>query len=372
MKIAHVVTYVSPDGAFGGPVRVALGQAEALAARGHEVTVYAAAPPELARRVARDGYVLHTFPGRRIAPGAGFAMMSSPQLTRALKRDLSSVDAAHVHFARDLVTIPAALAIRSAGVRYVLQPHGMIDASDRLMAKPLDLLATRSLLRDADSVLVLTEKEAADIAEIEPRASSRPIANGVKVTDLPPYSGRADTVLFLARLHPRKRPVAFVEMAEILATEFPDTRFVLVGPDEGEGPAVLNAIASSSTRAGQIEWRGAVSPDETHGLLADARVYVLPAVGEVFPMSILESLQAGTPVVTTDSLGIADACRRYGAADITDGSPAQLAAAVRRILSDSETGMRFRAGGTAYLRKELDIAAVADDLESVYERGRGA
>ena len=38
MKIAHVVTYISPDGAFGGLVRVALGQAEALAERGHDVT----------------------------------------------------------------------------------------------------------------------------------------------------------------------------------------------------------------------------------------------------------------------------------------------------------------------------------------------
>lgn len=371
MRIAHVVTYISPDGAFGGPVRVALGQAEELAARGHDVTVYAASPPESAGIVERDGYVIRTFPGKRVVPAGGFAMMSSPHLTKALRHDLPAIDAAHVHFARDLVAIPAARAIRSACVPYVLQPHGMVDRSDKLLAKPLDALATRSLLRDANAVLVLTDQEAADIGEIEPRASIRRIANGMKVEELPPYSGRSNTVLFLARLHQRKRPVAFVQMADLLAAELPDTRFVLVGPDEGEGAAVTEAIASSSART-RIEWRGAVSPDETQSLLADARVYVLPAVDEVFPMSILESLQAGTPVVTTDSLGIADACRRFGAAEVTDGSLEQLAGAVRRVVSDAGAAEQLRAGGTAYLREELDIAAVADDLESVYARGQRA
>lgn len=368
MRIAHVVTYISPDGAFGGPVRVALGQAAELAARGHHVTVYAAAPPELAGTTLRDGFTLRTFPSRRLAPGGGFAMMSSPALTRALKRDLPSMDAAHVHLARDLVTIPAARAVRGAGVRYVLQPHGMIDASSRLLAKPLDAFATRSLLRDAGSVMVLTDQEASDIAEIEPLASCQPIVNGMKVRELPPYEGREDTVLFLARLHPRKRPVAFVEMAERVAAEHPQTRFVLVGPDEGEGAAVTAAISASAFRD-RIEWRGAASPDETEELLARARAYVLPAVNEVFPMTILESLQAGTPVITTDSLGIADACLKHGAAEITDGSPDALAAAVSRVLASDELASALRAGGLDYLRSELEISTVADELEIAYQGG---
>ncbi|GAA2582797.1 glycosyltransferase [Microbacterium binotii] len=368
MRIAHVVTYISPDGAFGGPVRVALGQAAELASRGHHVTVYAAAPPHLAGTTERDGFTIRTFPSRRVAPGGGFAMMSSPALTRALKRDLPSVDAAHVHLARDLVTIPAALAVRAGNVPYVLQPHGMIDASSRLLSKPLDALATRSLLRDAGTVMVLTDQEASDIAGIEPLASCQPIVNGMKVGELPPYEGREDTVLFLARLHPRKRPVAFVEMAQRVAAEHPNTRFVLVGPDEGEGPAVSAAI-SASGYSDRIVWRGSVSPDETEQLLARARAYVLPSVNEVFPMTILESLQAGTPVITTDSLGIADACLRYGAAEITDGTPNALAGAVTRVLSSPAVVSRLRAGGLDYLRSELDIRTVADELETAYKGG---
>lgn len=377
MRIAHVVTYISPDGAFGGPVRVALGQAEALAARGHDVTVYAASPPELAGTVERDGYLLRTFPGKRILPALGFASMHSPGLTRALRRDLAGVDAAHVHLARDLVTIPAALAIRAAAVPFVAQTHGMIDKSKRALAKMLDALATRSLLRDAESVLVLTLQEEADINGIEPHASVQRIANGVKLLAIPTYENRPQTVLFLARLHPRKRPLAFVEMAQQLMQERPDLRAILVGPDEGEAEAVVRAI-NNSPNCDRIEWLGAIPPDQTYAYMANARAYVLPAEGEVFPMSILEAFQAGTPVITTSSLGIAEACERYGAAVITDGTPRALASAVREVLDSVHVASRLRQGGIDYMTSELDINVIARELEALYRKadraspGRGA
>lgn len=365
MRIAHVVTYVSPDGAFGGPVRVALGQAEALAARGHDVTVYAAAPRDLAGVTVQDGYTLKTFPARRVAPVGGWAALSAPALTRALRADAAAFDVAHIHLARDLVTLPAARQVRRAGVRYVVQPHGMIDASDNPLVNPLDALVTKPLLRDAAVVLTLTDREATDIAQIQPGARTSKIINGIRIDEMKPYEGRDKIVLYLARLAPRKRPVAFVEMAEQLRDTLPDTRFVLAGPDEGEGRAVREAIAKADM-GDRLEWIGAVSPDETDQLLTSARAYVLPAFNEVFPMSILESLRVGTPVVTTNSLGIASDCQRYGAAVITDGSPAQLAASVARILTSAGEVDCLRAGGLDFLREELDIAHVAKSLESLY------
>ena len=365
MKVAHVVTYISPDGAFGGPVRVALGQAEALAERGHDVTVYAAAPPELAGTSFHDGYTLKTFPARRIAPVGGFASMAAPRMMKALTADADSFDVAHIHLARDLVTIPAARQFRKARVPYVVQPHGMIDASDNPLAKPLDAFATKSLLRDARAVLTLTDREVEDITGIEPAARTAPISNGIRIGGLVPYESRDDLVLFLARLHPRKRPLAFIEMARALKETLPTMRFVLAGPDEGEGEAVSAAIADAEMGS-RLEWIGAVSPDQTDALLASARVYVLPSFGEVFPMTILESLRVGTPVVTTDSLGIARDCERYGAAVITDGSPEQLSQSVSNIVAVKGEATRLRAGGINLLREKLDVESVAVYLESTY------
>lgn len=365
MKIAHVVTYISPDGAFGGPVRVALGQAEALAERGHDVTVYAAAPPELAGTSFQNGYTLRTFPAQRIAPAGGFAAMAAPRLRKALKWDAASFDVAHIHLARDLVTIPAARRFRKERVPYFVQPHGMIDASDNPLAKPLDTLATKALLRDAKAVLTLTDREVDDITGIEPAARTTPISNGIRIGELMPYEGREDTVLFLARLHSRKRPLAFIEMARLLEERLPATRFVLAGPDEGEGDAVRAAIADAGM-GDRLKWIGAVPPDQTESLLGSVRAYVLPSFGEVFPMTILESLRVGTPVITTDSLGIAAECKRFGSAHVTDGSPGELASSVASVLTSHEVAGRLRAGGELFLRERLDIARVATILEALY------
>ena len=42
MRILQVVTLLSPDGAYGGPARVALNQSAELVSRGHDVTVVGA------------------------------------------------------------------------------------------------------------------------------------------------------------------------------------------------------------------------------------------------------------------------------------------------------------------------------------------
>ncbi len=315
--------------AFGGPTRVAFGQAKALAERGHDVTVFAGSPPSEAGETLRDGFRIRTFPIQRVAPFGGFATLRPRGMHAALTAQANELDVAHVHLARDLATLPAALALRKLGVPYVTQTHGMIDRSDKRLAAILDRLATGRCARRRPRVGYCSpQRKRRNL----PTSHSGPYARGAKrrgTAGDDSLDQRNDTVLFLARLHERKRPIAFVEMAKRLADDLPHTQFLLIGPDEGEGAAVARAISTSGL-GDRLRWAGALSPDETASAMQSARVYVLPAVNEVFPMTILESFVAGTPVVTTSSLGIAPECERFGAALITDGTTEQLAAAVLR------------------------------------------
>ncbi|MDQ1204476.1 glycosyltransferase involved in cell wall biosynthesis [Microbacterium sp. SORGH_AS 862] len=373
MRILHVVTYISSDGAFGGPVRVARSQAAELARRGHQVTVVSAAPPAETTDIMVDGYRLRTFPGALISQRFGFAGMRSAALNRFLQAEIGRSDLVHIHLARDLITLPAALAAKRASVPYVLQPHGMVDASDRLLAGPVDLVATRPALRHAAMVLALTSEEATDLKSVCAAAQVHQIKNGLSrgeavdavsgsPSDTKSMAGR---VLFLARLHSRKRPVAFVQMATLLHARGRDYEYIIAGPDEGEGETVALAISRSPAR---IRWIGPVDPNGTDELMKSAEVYVLPSVGEVFPMSILEAFRARTPVVATTSLGIAEKCAEYRAAALTDGSPQELADAVDLIIQDSNHRDELRAGAQAYFEAELGIEAVVDELVEHYSR----
>ena len=363
MRILQVVTLISDDGAYGGPVRVAFNQAAALRARGHEVTVAGGWRGDGTAPVPTDEADPVLFPVRTLVPAAGFAGLAAPGLVRWVRRRLGGVDVVHVHLARDLVTLPVARAVLGAGAPLVVQPHGMIDPSGNPLARPLDALLTRPVLRGAGRVLHLTGRERADLVDVAgDTLRLEAVRNGV-----PEPAGRAarapdaaPEVLFLARLHPRKRPEAFVEMAQRLGAGGVQARFTMVGPAEGD------ATTPASRAAAGVTWEGALVPAQAAARIAAASVYVLPSVDEPYPMSVLEALSVGVPVVITESNGLAPLVRRTGCGIVVDTSVDSLVEAVRGLLADpvARSAMGERASRVA--RAELGMAAVVEQLEAVY------
>ncbi|MFB2580913.1 glycosyltransferase [Herbiconiux sp. P15] len=367
MRILHVVTLVTPDGAYGGPVRVALNQLAELARRGHEVELVAGhrgfdgePPTEL------QGVPVRLFPVRSIVPRTGFAGLSSPGLQAYLKSRLTSLDVVQVHMARDLITLPAAAAAARSDAALVLQPHGMIDESSNPLAAVIDSVYTRRLLKAADRILPLTPIEATSLDHVaRAELPMTPITNGVSVPEpAAPAVGPVD-VLFLARLHPRKRAPMFVEMARRLLAEGHEARFSLVGPDEGDGPSVTRLIDEHGLQQ-HVSWEGALSPDDTLERMRRASVYVLPSVGEIVSMSILEAMSLGLPVVITSSNGLAETVEATNSGIVVDETVESLTEATGRLISNAQ--LRDEMGGNARqaITDSFSIGAVAAQLESIY------
>lgn len=364
MRILSIVTLVTPTGDYGGPLRVAVNQARALRERGHDVTVVAAhqgfpgSPPSVLGTVPA-----RLFRARRVAPRTGFAGLSAPGMLRHLATALPGYDVVHVHLARDLITLPAALLAAARGVPYVLQCHGMVDASGSLLARLGDPLLTRPALSRAARVLYLTPTEQQDLAAALGRTDSlQHLPNGV-----PPAARTADAttpeVLYLARLTARKRPGLVVEVADALRSEFPATRYRLVGPDEGEGAAVQAAVGRSSA---DVVWEGPLDPDHTLDRMSRAGIFVLPSVDEPYPMSVLEAMSVGLPVVVTDTCGLAPLVARTGAGIVVDATLDSLVEAVRSLLADPQAAQQMGRTGQEVARRELGMETIAQTLESVY------
>lgn len=243
MRILQVVALLSPDGDYGGPARVALNQSAELINRGHDVTVAAAARGYRVPPTELDGVPLRLFAGRTWIPGTGFAGIVAPGLISWFHRTWASFDVVHIHFSRELVILPIAAAARRRGVRYVLQTHGMVVPSRHPLAPMLDAIWTRKLLRDAETVFYLTPQEREGLGAVAgPQLRLVQLGNGVPLYPSAMESQGPPEVLFVARMHARKRPIAFVEVARALLDTGIDARFTLIGPDEGEGPALRAAI----------------------------------------------------------------------------------------------------------------------------------
>ncbi len=365
MRILSVVTLISPQGEYGGPVRVALNQARELIELGHSVTVCAAARGFDAPPTEMSGVPLRLFPARQVLPGSGFAGLAAPSMWRWVAQHAKEFDVCHIHAARDLVTLPAAAIARARKVPFVLQTHGMIDRSTKLLAVPLDVVLTRPVLRGAGRILHLTPVERQGLIEVG--GADLPLVelpNGV------PWAGEQERpasseVLYLARLAERKRPALFAQVAEALSVEFPDVRFTLVGPDEGEGDTVRRTIAASAA-GDRLSWEGPIPPEETLARMRRATVYVLPSVDEPYPMSVLEAMSIGLPVVITDSCGLAGIVERADAGAVVDSSPESLQDAVRDLLADPDEAQRKGLRGRAFVRDELAMSTIAGTLAELY------
>jgi hypothetical protein len=160
------VTLVSPDGAFGGPIRVALNQAAELRRRGHDVHLAAGWRGEGSPPSALDGIPAKLFPAFRLIRPMGFSGMVSPGLALWVLRNIGDYDIVHVHAGRDLIsTTSMALAWVRRG-RYVTQTHGMVQPDERLRAKIMDAAAVRGLLRAAGTRFVLTKHEEDGLVQV--------------------------------------------------------------------------------------------------------------------------------------------------------------------------------------------------------------
>lgn len=358
---------MTPENAFGGPVTVALNQAQELMRRGHHVEIlggcsgYPSDPPSTIR-----GVPVRLFPVRRVLPGSGFSGISSFRLLREIRRAARAFDVVHVHLARDLITLPSAAIAQARGVAVIAQTHGMIDPSTRWLSKPLDALLTRRVLRRAKSVLYLTPEELNGLRDVQRGKSinARPLVNGVAVPDAV-AAPTSNEVLFCGRLHARKRPTLFAESAAELIAEGLDATFRLVGTDEGEGARVREVIAKVD-RYGALIWDGPVPGDQVLEHMTNALFMVLPSVDEPYPMAVIEALALGLPVIVTDSCGLAPIIEKGGCGVVIDRSRASLTEAMRLLITDVALREQMTERARDVAQQDFSIGAVVDTLENIY------
>jgi glycosyltransferase involved in cell wall biosynthesis len=307
------------------------------------------------------------FPARRLLP-AGFSGLIAPGLGLYLRRHYSEYDAFHFQLARDLITLPAALFLSRKSANFVVQPHGMIQPDKRWKARLFDLVAVRRVLGSASAVIAYKNVDDEALQEVaRGDATIRFLENGVSLDPLQIRKSPASAeVLFMARLHPRKRVLAFAEMARILKDRGVPASYVVIGPDEGD-LAELTEYIKSNGMSDDITYEGSVSYDKVRDRLRVASVYVLPSVNEPFPVTVLESMAVGTPAVITDSCGLAIYFERDSAGEVNDGTPEAMAASVHRLLTDMDYYELTAQNARQTILDSFSIRAVVSTLLNYYK-----
>jgi glycosyltransferase involved in cell wall biosynthesis len=380
VRVLHVVTLHTPTNDFGGPTRVALNLARGLRGKGVDARIATLGdgftgplPTEL------EGVPSFVHQARHVLPAFEVSGITSPGLLARARRMVKGADVVHVHLMRDLITLPFALIALEAGVPLVVQTHGMIDPTEKVFAKAVDLLGMKRVLRRADAILHLTAMERDGVQAVVPGTPLRTfhrLVNGVELQDRrPPYTGeRPPTILYLARVQKRKRPEDFVAAMPAVLAVHPEARFVLAGPDTGALTGPMRQMAAELGVAHALETPGPLGHEDVLRRLREADVYVLPSVVEPFAVSLLEAMSVGVPVVAAATGGLSPDIEAAGAGVITASRPDAdngplVASAVLELL-DPATHAAASTAAWSLIRDRFSIDAVVSELLSLYESVR--
>jgi len=274
----------------------------------------------------------------------------------------------HVHaasrwsFWRKSVYMAVALA---AGWPVVFHLHG--GGFARFLARdsgPAARRAVRFFLDRAAAIVVLSERWAAWMHRVTSNPRIVVIPNSVALP--PPVSTPREPalVVFAGRCQEAKGLYDLLDAIALLAPRMPHLRLECAG--EGELHAALRRARALGI-ADRVTLRGWVTPRERDELLARATVFVLPSHAEALPMSMLEAMAAGCPVVASAVGGVPDVLRHgENGVLVPPKAPRVLAEALAAVLADPALAARMGREARATIAERYTIDRAVERLEQVY------
>jgi glycosyltransferase involved in cell wall biosynthesis len=389
LRILHVAYIYPPElKVADGITNVVFNVTKELARRGHQVSVYTSDMLDLhgnnslrANHLVING--VDVYYSRSVWRSKTFIV--TPSMISLLSKNIGNFDIIHIHDARSFQGISTYLFAKAKNVPYVFQPHGsylssmpISDLPTKRIAKiVLDKFVSGKIVQNASKIIALSQAETREYVDVG--ISQEKIAIIPNGTDLSEYAdlpskgvfrkkfGIDDEklVLYLGRIHRIKGVDILVRAFANIVEKLDDAKLVVAGPDDGylgELKALIRALKIEN----KVLISGPLYGKDKLEAYIDADVYVLPSRYETFPMSVLESMACGTPIILTENCGIAEYFRDKTGLVVKTDSPSHLQEALLEMLMNREKQKVFRENCKTVMQK-FNISKTVPKLEKIYE-----
>lgn len=388
MKILQVANSFKYAWSSGGVARVAYDISLALTKRGHKVTVFTtdkgleeSSCLKTNDPISLDGMQVYYFRNlsRRLAR-KGFAMPFYSLY--AARRRLAEFDVIHIHELTRMINVVIYYYAKKYDIPYVFQAHGSIPRSKsrpkQILSWIFDILFGYKLLKGASKVIALTQTEAQQYRSVGvPKEKIETVPNGIdlsKYTDLPTkgcfkkklgIDEGKKVILYLGRIN-RIKGIDFLvrAYAHLIRNLNLDSKLLIIGPDDGCLAEIQTLIKTLKMQDDALVLGPLYGEDKLEAYV-DANVYVLASRYETFPMTVLEAMACGTPIILSEKCGLSEVVRnRTGL--VVNPSSADIEKALRRVLTDEKLQQTYRENCKRTI-EQFDLSRTVSKLERIYQ-----
>jgi glycosyltransferase involved in cell wall biosynthesis len=269
-------------------------------------------------------------------------------------------DVVHVHNTKPLLyAAPAARLARTGAVVYTRhgQRRGATGRQDALF---------RMAARCADRIVCVSDDAARLCGNEGVRPGTvRTIPNGIDVERFcsrEPCAG--GPAVFVGRLSSEKDVQTLLRAMALVVQRRPSFRLAIAG--DGPCAADLKMLSESLGLGPHVQFLGEVR--DVPALYSQASMFILSSVTEGLPLTVLEAMACGLPVVATRVGGTPEAVvDGTTGVLVPPGEPAALAEAILRIAADDELARRMGAAGRRRAEANSDVRTMVGRYESLYQ-----
>lgn len=382
VAFAFEIFYPTVNGVITSSVNLA----ENLIARGHRVVFIAPKTKDFREPVIHGTIPVYYIDSSEsmIYPGMRASIPWSRHVATVLKKE--EVDLVHIT-GPWLLCAAAIRGARKLDLPIVHTFHTMLHeptyikyfAKFNLLVPVFQAIAWeyfKPYIRRSDVMTGPSKYACEELVEHYPGADIRHISNGVDISRFEEYATFEETrgsyprynnrsFLFVGRLGAEKSVDQLVSAMHYVVQQVPDAQLFVVGTGPGR-ERFENQTRRLKLRK-HVHFLGRIAHEELlkSGLIQHARAFVTASVTENQPMTVIEAICCGVPIVVPDVRGIRELLDGNGLL-FPRGDVESLAARMVRIATDDELYGEFRSRAFAF-RDRFDGRNVARAFEAVYQ-----
>lgn len=361
------ILQISSARTFGGGERHFVDLCRGLTQRGHAVFVALRPTNEWQARLdfLPPENILH------VSLRNSFGVLSATRIAEFVREN--NIEIVHAHAARDY--IPASLACRmTKTAKFVLTRHVLFPLKS----------VHRFTLNNLSKAIAVSKPVEANLQNVFPKEKVALVSNGIDVESRMNANQERlgqefrfehnipfDAFLIgtIGELKFLKGQRDFILVAQIVAQEFPEARFVIVGEDNSakkDFRRELKRLVKIFRLEERFLWLDWV--EDTSPLLATLDVFVSASHTESFGLAILEAMAMGNAIAATGTEGANELLQTNVSGKIVPmKDPVRLAEAISNLLNDENLREALGKNAQTRAREKFGLERMIVETERIYK-----